>query len=81
VQTQAAQVRVLADAYNLTKNQRAVLVDAMLERQSRNVRFWAELPAGGIDTTAEQIADRIAWSRREHDHTTEHREAFAAALD
>ncbi|ONI68107.1 aminoglycoside phosphotransferase [Kribbella sp. ALI-6-A] len=80
VQAQAAQVRVLADAYGLTPSERAVLVDAMLERQSRNVRFWAELPAGGIDTTAEQIADRIAWSRREHDHTTKHRADFAAAL-
>ena len=80
VEAQAAQVRVLADGYGLPANERALLVDAMLERQSRNVRFWGELPEGSVDATAEQIAERIAWSRREHAFTAEHREAFAAAL-
>ncbi|GAB2557208.1 phosphotransferase [Kribbella endophytica] len=80
VKAQAAQVRVLADGYGLAADERALLVDAMLERQSRNARFWGELPDGSVDATAEQIAERIAWSRREHAFTAEHREAFAAAL-
>ncbi|MFI5729369.1 phosphotransferase [Kribbella sp. NPDC051587] len=74
---QAAQVRVLADGYAATEPQRAVLVDAILERQSRNVRFWTETQA---EVTPQQRADRIAWSRREHDFTTRHRPTFEACL-
>jgi hypothetical protein len=65
VHAQAAQVRELADAYGLASVERGVLVDAMLERQARNARFWAEIQAnqGAIEATCRQIADRIAWSR------------------
>ncbi|MBA4864335.1 aminoglycoside phosphotransferase family protein [Streptomyces sp. PSKA54] len=82
VDGQAAQVRVLTDAYGLAGPERDQLVDAMLERQARNVRFWAEVQAGAgpVEATREQIADRIAWSRREHAHTVEHRQVFEAAL-
>ncbi|TDD53459.1 aminoglycoside phosphotransferase family protein [Kribbella antibiotica] len=74
---QAAQVRALADAYDATPPQRNALVDAVLERQSRNVRFWTETSAA---VTPEQRADRIAWSRREHDFTSTHRKTFEAHL-
>ncbi|WP_405056186.1 aminoglycoside phosphotransferase family protein [Kribbella sp. NBC_01505] len=74
---QAAQVRVLADAYAATPPQREALVDAILERQSRNTRFWTETSA---PVTPTQRADRIAWSRREHDFTTTHRNTFTAHL-
>ncbi|WP_370066277.1 aminoglycoside phosphotransferase family protein [Streptacidiphilus sp. MAP5-3] len=79
---QATQVRVLADAYGLAGPERAVLVDAMLERQARNVRFWAEVQAGfqAVEATAQQISDSITWSRREHEHTAEHRKVFEDAL-
>ena len=74
---QAAQVRVLADAYAATPPQREALVDAILERQSRNVRFWTETPA---QATPKQRADRITWSRTEHAYTTTHRPLFTAHL-
>jgi Ser/Thr protein kinase RdoA (MazF antagonist) len=80
---QAGQVRLLADAYGLTRAERHVLVDAMLERQCRNARWWAEASAPGsppLGATRQQIADRIAWSRREHAHTAAHRAVFARAL-
>ncbi|MEU4110978.1 aminoglycoside phosphotransferase family protein [Streptomyces sp. NPDC027717] len=82
VDVQATQVRVLADAYGLAGPERAVLVDAMLERQARNARFWAEVQAGfmTVEATDQQISDRIAWSRREHEHTAEHRKVFEDAL-
>jgi aminoglycoside phosphotransferase (APT) family kinase protein len=82
VDVQAAQVRVLADAYGLADPERRVLVDAMLERQARNARFWAEaqIGDGAVAATREQIADRIAWSRREHAHTADHRRVFEGAL-
>ncbi|MER5222281.1 aminoglycoside phosphotransferase family protein [Streptomyces flaveus] len=82
VAVQAAQVRVLADAYGLVGPERGVLVDAMLERQARNARFWAEVQVnpGAVEATCRQIADRIAWSRREHAYTTANREVFEAAL-
>jgi hypothetical protein len=50
----------------------------MLERQARNARFWAEIQAVGA--TAQQISERIAWSRREHAHTATNRSAFELAL-
>jgi aminoglycoside phosphotransferase (APT) family kinase protein len=74
---QAAQIRVLADAYGATQPQRAALVDAILERQSRNVRFWTETPAA---VTPQQRTDRITWSRQEHDFTTTHRRTFESHL-
>lgn len=74
---QAAQVRVLADAYALPPPQRAALIDATLERQSRNVRFWTETTA---QVTPQQRADRITWSRQEHAYTTTHRPTFDSHL-
>ncbi|MEY9935567.1 Ser/Thr protein kinase RdoA (MazF antagonist) [Catenulispora sp. GP43] len=78
---QADQVRILADAYGLTAPERAVLIDAAIERQARNVRFWASVLASGTalaDPAA--IADRIAWSRREAAFTVTHRAVFDRAL-
>ena len=82
VTTQAHQVRVMADAYGLGGGERAVVVDCVLERQIRNVRFWAEILAapGAPVASAEVIATRISWSRREHAFTHEHREVFTRAL-
>ncbi|WP_329536178.1 aminoglycoside phosphotransferase family protein [Streptomyces sp. NBC_01450] len=82
VEVQAAQVRVLVDAYGLGGPEREVLVDAMLERQSRNARFWAEVQAdpGDVEVSREQVAERIAWSRREHAHTVGNRRVFESAL-
>ncbi|MFI5681669.1 aminoglycoside phosphotransferase family protein [Streptomyces cellulosae] len=39
---QAAQVRVLADSYGLAPHARMSLIDAMLDRQARNARWWRE---------------------------------------
>ncbi|GAB3818058.1 hypothetical protein GCM10028799_23550 [Kribbella italica] len=79
-ESQAAQVRVLANAYGLSTHERTLLVDAMLERQSRNAHFWRDLPSESVDATPEQITERIAWSHREHAFTARHRAALAAAL-
>jgi hypothetical protein len=83
VELQAAQVHILVNAYGLTNNERGAMVDAILERQARNARFWAEIRLGQASpgTTNEQIAERIAWSRREHWHTVINREAFEMALN
>ncbi|MDP9850442.1 phosphotransferase family protein [Streptosporangium lutulentum] len=82
VQKQAAQVRILADAYGLDRSERDVVVDCVLERQARNARFWAELLAvpGAAPASTEVIGGRIAWSRREHAFTHAHREVFDRAL-
>jgi aminoglycoside phosphotransferase (APT) family kinase protein len=81
VEAQAAQIRVFVDAYGITTCQRKVTVDAMLERQARNARFWAEAQAtGSIDATAQQFSDRIAWSQREHAYTAANRKTFELAL-
>ncbi|MFJ8028229.1 hypothetical protein [Streptomyces sp. NPDC096311] len=46
---------------------RGTLVDAMLERQERNVRFWQRMRerTDTVETAARQIDDWIAWSHRE----------------
>jgi thiamine kinase-like enzyme len=77
VERQAGQVRVLADAYGLTAPQRTAVIDATLERQARNARFWTEASA---DVTPQQRADRITWSRREHTFTTANRDVFERTL-
>jgi aminoglycoside phosphotransferase (APT) family kinase protein len=82
VERQADQVRIMVDAYSLNGPERRVAVDCILERQSRNARFWAELMAvpGTALATPEVIDTRIAWSRREHAFTHAHREVFDRAL-
>jgi aminoglycoside phosphotransferase (APT) family kinase protein len=70
---QAHQVRVLADAYGLTGEQRSELVDATLARQLANVDFWRRRPC-------EAAAERIAWSRQEHAFVKANRDVFEAAL-
>lgn len=79
---QAAQVRILADAYGLDTPERGDLVDAILDRQHRNALWWRRHLNASEPRVAgrEQILARIAWSRREHDHTAANREVFASAL-
>ncbi|MEU6351604.1 phosphotransferase [Streptomyces sp. NPDC047072] len=82
VDVQAAQVRLLADAYGLDRHERQRLVAAILERQSRNARFWADRarspsePGPGMDV----IQARVEWSRREHAFVCAHRAAFESVL-
>ncbi|WP_078878283.1 NUDIX domain-containing protein [Streptomyces sp. NBRC 110035] len=82
VEDQAAQVRVLVNAYGLDAMARGALVDSILERQIRNARFWAEqgLASDGLPVSAEAIVQRIAWSRREHAFVNAHRQIFDGAL-
>ncbi|WP_370137672.1 phosphotransferase family protein [Streptacidiphilus sp. EB103A] len=68
---QAAQVRVLTDAYGLDAASRTHLPDAMLERQAHNARCWSshlDRPRPRV-TDDHQITERIRWSEREHAHT------------
>ncbi|WP_405749444.1 phosphotransferase [Streptomyces sp. NBC_01411] len=82
LEDQAAQVRLIADVYGLEDAERRALVDCILERQSRNVRFWAEFLAHPetAPATPDVLADRIAWSKREHHFVFAHREVFDRAL-
>ncbi|MGY4769915.1 aminoglycoside phosphotransferase family protein (plasmid) [Kribbella sp. CWNU-51] len=75
---QAEQVRILVDAYGLLGPQRHAVVDATLEQQTRNARFWTE---AAVEVSDQHRADRITWSRREHAFTTANREVFERALD
>jgi thiamine kinase-like enzyme len=79
---QAAQVRILADAYGLTAARRADVLDAILDRQSRNARWWTErLSDPGLSAVGpEQINSSIEWSKREHTYTSTNCRVFAAAL-
>ncbi|WP_262061600.1 aminoglycoside phosphotransferase family protein [Streptomyces sp. STR69] len=79
---QAAQVRILADAYGLEGSARGELVDAMLDRQSRNASWWRQrLDEFELGTDeAELIVSRVEWSERERAHTSAHRSTFERAL-
>ena len=79
---QAAQVRVLADAYGLGASDRGKLVDAILNRQTRNASWWRARLTGPEHPASdhELIGTRIAWSEREYAHTAAHRPAFESAL-
>ncbi|MER5185350.1 aminoglycoside phosphotransferase family protein [Streptomyces sp. NPDC002896] len=82
VQEQAVQVRILADAYGLDAAARSSLIDAILDRQIRNAVWWRRHLNAPQPRVADkdQILARIAWSRREHDHTAANRAVFARAL-
>ncbi|MFI5555363.1 aminoglycoside phosphotransferase family protein [Streptomyces sp. NPDC051738] len=79
---QAIQVRTLADAYGLDGSARGSLVDAILDRQTRNALWWRQHLDAPQPRVAdnEQVMARIAWSRREHDYTIANRALFASAL-
>ena len=66
ISIQAAQVRVLADAYGLEGSARAGIVPAITARQSRNVQFWtgrkSEPPhASLLPVSKERIDEIVAW--------------------
>lgn len=80
--SQAAQVRILAGAYGLDDASRSRLIDAALDRQMRNARWWRHhlmLPSPHVADDHE-IAERIRWSEREHAYTLANRTTFDAAL-
>ncbi|WP_042391699.1 phosphotransferase family protein [Streptacidiphilus carbonis] len=83
VQAQAAQMKVMADAYGAGHSDRALLVEAMLQRQQDNARWWREQAAAGPGprgATVEEMADRAAWSDRERAFTQANRQAWETAL-
>lgn len=80
---QAAQVRVLADAYGLDHASRSRLIDAVLDRQTHNARWWRSHLARPSPHVADdhEIAGRVRWSEHEHTYTSANRKTFDAALD
>jgi hypothetical protein len=82
VTSQARQVRALADAYGATQTERENLLDSIIERQLRNVRFWSERLAdpSSTPTSPAKMLEVIEWSRREAQYTDAHRADFSSAL-
>lgn len=81
--TQAAQVRILVGAYGLADASRSRLIDAALDRQMRNARWWRHHLMRPTPHVADdhEIAERVRWSEREHAYTLSNRTTFDAALD
>jgi Ser/Thr protein kinase RdoA (MazF antagonist) len=79
---QACQVRTLADAYGANQSERQNLLDGILERQLRNVRFWSERLAdpSSTPTSPAKMQEVIEWSKREAQYTEAHRDDFSRAL-
>jgi Ser/Thr protein kinase RdoA (MazF antagonist) len=68
---QAAQVRLLADAYQLDPAERSALPHAIESRIRRNEQFWRAVP------TVARAAEMAAWSRHEADFVAANLEAFS----
>jgi hypothetical protein len=85
VHGQAAQVRMLAEGYDLGATGCRDIPDAILQRQVRSIAFWTafreNLNLGCASPTSPGKVDEIlAWTRRELDFTREHLSIFADAL-
>jgi hypothetical protein len=83
VREQAEQVRILLSAYgDVPGATPAAVVDAIIERQQRNARFWSNAlkHPEAIATPSAKIADRIVWSLSESVFVSVHRRLFEAAL-
>jgi hypothetical protein len=79
---QARQVRVLADAYGLSADQRRRLVTAIEDRFVRNECFWRERVDACQPVQAGPTAAAVlAWTRQEAAHFASHRSVFAGALN
>lgn len=79
--SQARQVRVLADAYGLSEDQRRGLVNAIEERLVRNERFWVERAMHGPPViSGPAVAEVLAWTLTEKTFVTRHQRVFVAAL-
>jgi hypothetical protein len=79
---QARQVRVLADAYGLSEDQRGRLVSAIEERFVRNERFCVERAKNGPPVIfGPPMAEVLAWTLTEKAFVTRFQRVFAAALE
>lgn len=78
---QARQVRVLADAYGLSADQRRRLPAAIEDRLVRNECFWRErVDHQRAAHAGPGAAEVLAWTRLESAHFASCRDVFAAAL-
>lgn len=81
VETQAAQVGILASAYETSGIERQALFESILERQARNIQFWLErMEKNDSDADLKKIAEMIEWTRREQAYTVANRSEFRRAL-
>lgn len=79
---QAAQLRLLVDAYGMDSVDRADVVEATLTQVERSISIWRERHEGldGPAAAGPPFADRLAWSRRERTYLKTHRAIFASGL-
>jgi hypothetical protein len=79
---QAAQVRVLADAYGLTAADRARLPAAIQSRFVRNEHIWRDVLDGTRTSTSDRadVAEVLRWTRREAAHFAGTRSDVVAAM-
>ena len=78
---QARQVRVLADAYGLSADQRRRLPTAIADRFARNERFWRErADRQRVNPAGPSAAEVLAWTRQEAAYFASCWPAFTAAL-
>jgi|SRR5258708_1484343 len=81
VETQAAQVGILASAYGIDGVERRALFESILERQARNIQFWLERKErSDSEADLKKIDEMIEWTRREQAYTVANRSEFRRPL-
>jgi Ser/Thr protein kinase RdoA (MazF antagonist) len=82
VAEQARQVRILADAYQLTTTDRQRLPAAIEARHRRNEQLCLTMLKEPQTSPAQRVyaQDVVTWTRREAAYTLEHRNAFIHSL-
>jgi hypothetical protein len=81
VETQAAQVSLLAGAYGIDGVERRALFDSILDRQARNIQFWLERKErSDSEGDLRKIDEMIEWTRMEQAYTVANRSEFWKAL-
>lgn len=78
VSEQARQVRILVDSYGLGPSDRIQIVDAMINRQKKNVVFWENY--GGSKVNRLKVDEYIKWTLQEKEFTEVNRPVFLQFL-
>jgi len=79
---QAKQLRGVCDSYGLDASGRRRLIDAIIQRQQRNIGFWSDHLEKdvGQPTSPEKIQERIDWSKDELNYTERNATLFYRAI-
>jgi aminoglycoside phosphotransferase (APT) family kinase protein len=75
---QAEQVRLLLNSYGMKPSEWINIIDAISERQLRNIQFWQHYKETAV--TKEKIEKYVIWTEKEKSYTEANRSVFEEML-